>query len=382
MKISAAIPAKGSSSRVPAKNLQKVLGVPLFLWAANNLSRVLPRRDIYVDSDSQEILDLAKRHGFSTIQRPLELATNATNGHELMLWQAQNIQTDVLIQHLPPMIFLRAETIQKGIELIKSGYDSAFTLIENHFYRWDEDGPCYNLRELPNSFTLPKVGIEGMGFYIARKNVLEEERIRTCGKFAPIIIDTFEAIDIDYPEDLEMATAIARGLPRNSEYTRGISRYMKWDALRLVVLDVDGVMTDGGMFYTESGDQFKKFNTKDGIAIKQMVDAGIEVRFLSSGTNVKLIGERARTLGVTTTYCGLEKKMKILRQWVEELQVKREEIAYIGDDINDLEAMALAGFVVCPSDATDEVRFRADVVLETAGGGGCIREFWNCFIKD
>mgnify|MGYP006425838889 CR=1 FL=1 len=381
MKIAAAIPAKGSSSRVPSKNLQKVLGVPLFLWAANNLSRVLAQRDIYVDSDSIEILEIAQSHGFSTIQRPSDLATNATNGHELMLWQASNIECDVLIQHLPPMLFLREETIRRGIDLIKNGYDSAFALVEEHFYMWDDNGPCYDLKNLPNSFTLPKVGIEGMGFYISRKDVLEKERVRTCGKYAPVAINSFESIDIDYPEDLALATAVAKGLDRNSEYTCGISQYLKRDNIKLLVLDVDGVMTDGGMYYSESGDQLKKFNTKDGIAIKRMVDAGIEVRFLSSGTSANLIAERGKTLGVSTTYCGLEKKTKVLGSWIETLQLPREEIAYIGDDINDLDAMKCAGFVACPSDALEEVCINADVILDAPGGGGCIREFWERFIK-
>lgn len=381
MKIAAAIPAKGTSSRVPSKNLQPILGVPLFLWAANNLQRVLPRKDIYIDSDSIEILELAEKHGFSTIERPTELATNATNGHELMLWQSSNIETDILIQHLPPMIFLREQTIRRGIELIEEGYDSAFTLIEDHLYMWNDDGPCYDLKNLPNSFTLPKIGIEGMGFYIAKKAVLDKEKVRTCGKFKPIPINTFEAIDIDYPEDLELASAIAQGLDRNSEYIRGVDQYFLPEKIKLLILDVDGVMTDGGMYYSESGDQFKKFNTKDGIAIKRMVDSGIEVRFLSSGTNVNLIQERATTLGVKTVYCGLQKKTEILDNWIKDLNLRKQEIAYIGDDINDLDAMKMAGFVTCPSDAIDEVKRQSNVTLKSVGGNGCIREFWDRFIK-
>ena len=381
MKVTAAIPAKGTSSRVPSKNLQPILGVPLFLWAANNLNRVLPKKDIYIDSDSREILDLAEKHGFSTIERPSDLATNATNGHELMLWQASKIDTDVLIQHLPPMIFLREQTIKLGIELIEKGKDSAFTLTEDNLYMWNEDGPCYDLKNLPNSFTLPKIGIEGMGFYIARKAVLEKEKVRTCGNFQAIPINAFEAIDIDYPEDLEMASAIAQGLDRNSEYIKGIDRLSCPHNIKLLILDVDGVMTDGGMYYSESGDQFKKFNTKDGIAIKRMVDSGIEVRFLSSGTNIQLIQERANTLGVKTVYCGLQKKTEILESWINDLNFKKHEIAYIGDDINDLDAMKMAGFVTCPNDAIDQVKRQSNVILDSLGGHGCVREFWDRFVK-
>ena len=101
-----------------------------------------------------------------------------------------------------------------------------------------------------------------MGFYIARKAVLEKEKVRTCGNFQAIPINAFEAIDIDYPEDLEMASAIAQGLDRNSEYIRGIDKLSCPDNIKFLVLDVDGVMTDGGMYYDESGDQFKNLTLR------------------------------------------------------------------------------------------------------------------------
>ena len=118
MKIVGIIPAKGSSSRTINKNRQKVLNVPLFLWAANNLNRVLDRSDIYIDSDSKEILSLAKYYGFSIIERPSNLATNATNGNELLQWEASNVKADLYIQHLPPMIFLKKDTLKKGMDKV------------------------------------------------------------------------------------------------------------------------------------------------------------------------------------------------------------------------------------------------------------------------
>jgi len=383
MKIAAAIPAKGTSNRVPSKNMQQILGVPLFLWAANNLNRVLPKEDIYIDSDSDETLALAEKFGYQTIKRPSDLATNATDGNQLMLWQASNLDADIIIQHLPPMIFLKAETIRKALSAIRDdGYDSAFAINEEAFYLWDENGARYDLKNIPNSFTLPKLRIEGMGFYACRKEKLVETGVRVCGRSASIEIDAFESVDIDNPIDLEMARAIAGGLSRDSKYTAGLSQYFSRPNIKLLVLDVDGVMTDGGMYYTESGDQFKKFDTKDGIAIKRMVESGIEVRFLSSGTNVGLIKNRAETLGVQVAHCGLEKKTEILGRWIEELSLKKEDIAYIGDDINDLEAMKMSGFTVCPSDAVVEIKSSVNVVLTSDGGASCVREFWETYIKE
>lgn len=152
--------------------------------------------------------------------------------------------------------------------------------------------------------------------------------------------------------------------------------------VKLLVLDVDGVMTDGGMYYTESGDQFKKFNTKDGIGIKMAQRQGTRVAFLSSGTNTNIINARAQTLGVELVYAGTDEKLGILSGWCKELGIAFDEVAYVGDDVNDLECINAVGLSACPSDAMDAVRSRVTVVLTNGGGQGCVREFIdNCILK-
>ncbi|MCP4135911.1 MAG: N-acylneuraminate cytidylyltransferase [bacterium] len=379
MKVVGCIPAKGTSSRVESKNMQKVLGVPLFLWAANNLSRVLNKKDIYIDSDSDEIIELAVSNGYNYIKRSADLATNATDGNELMLWEAGNVDADVYIQHLPPMIFLKKETIEKALDKIKEGYDSAFAVSKEQCYRWGDDGPKYDLKNIPNSFTLPTTIIEGMGFYVTKKEALFETRLRVAKKYAMIEIDCFEAVDIDYPIELEFARSIAKGLDRNSEYTSGI-KYQNDCDIKLLVVDVDGVMTDGGMYYTESGDQFKKFNTKDGLGIKKLQRKGINVAFLSSGVNKNLINNRAETLGVTLVHAGAEEKSVTLKKWMDELGIEFEHIAYIGDDVNDFELIKKCALTACPKDAVDPIKNASKIVLNKKGGNGCVREFVDNFI--
>jgi 3-deoxy-D-manno-octulosonate 8-phosphate phosphatase (KDO 8-P phosphatase) len=150
---------------------------------------------------------------------------------------------------------------------------------------------------------------------------------------------------------------------------------MQRSAIRLLVLDVDGVMTDGGMYYTESGDQFKKFDTKDGMGIKLAMELGIQVAFLSSGTNTNIIHARANTLGVKLVHVGPEEKFGILSGWCKELGIGLDEVAYIGDDVNDLECITKVGISACPSDAVWAIRKAANVVLALNGGQGCVREF-------
>ncbi len=152
--------------------------------------------------------------------------------------------------------------------------------------------------------------------------------------------------------------------------------------IRFLVLDVDGVLTDGGMYYTESGDEFKRFNTRDGLGISRLTKSGFSIGLLSSGKNKKLIQSRASLLGVQFVHVGFEAKFPTLDAWRKKLKLTWEEIAYIGDDVNDLEVISYVGFSACPADATDKVKKAADVILKKKGGEGCVREFIERFLME
>jgi 3-deoxy-D-manno-octulosonate 8-phosphate phosphatase (KDO 8-P phosphatase) len=147
------------------------------------------------------------------------------------------------------------------------------------------------------------------------------------------------------------------------------------NAIKLVILDVDGVLTDGGMYYTENGDQFKKFNTKDGLAIKRLAQNGIMFGIISNGSNTNLINLRAAHLGINHVYCGIDNKLTILKAWLQKLKIQPSEVAYIGDDVNDIECMQYVGFTACPNDAHFKIKAIANTILQLNGGQGCVREF-------
>ena len=375
------VPAKGSSERTPSKNLQPILGIPLFLWAANNLSRVLPKEDIYIDSNSDEILNLAREHGFQAIRRPEDLATNATDGNKFMLWEVSNVEAEIYIQHLPPMPFLKKNTLTNALQEVKNGsHDSAVGVIREQLYLWKDGQPTYDKKNIPNSFTLPETIEECMGLYVTTRDSILTHKTRFGNTPYLQELDKFEAIDIDYPSDLELARAVAAGLGANTEYTSGIIGMNRRDDIRLLVLDIDGTMTDGGMYYTASGDELKKFNTKDGMAIKELTKRGVDVAFLSSGFTKTIIEHRAKMLGVKLVHIGTEPKMDILNRWAEELGLTLDQVAFVGDDINDLCAAETVGLFACPNDAVDAVKNKSHVVLDAEGGRGCVREFIDRYL--
>lgn len=152
--------------------------------------------------------------------------------------------------------------------------------------------------------------------------------------------------------------------------------------VRFLILDVDGVMTDGGMYFSENGDQLKKYNTKDGMAIMELTKNNFAVGIISSGFKTEMVKSRASLLNIPYFYVGRESKMKILSKWCEDLKIDLSEVAIIGDDINDLSVMKSVGLSVCPADAVPLVKKQADIVLHTAGGRGCVREFIDHYLLD
>ena len=224
MKIVGFVPAKGSSTRLSSKNKRKILGVPIFLWAANNLSRVLPKQDIYVDSDDEDILNLARKNGFNVIKRPAFLATNDTDGNKLLEWEAHNVDADIYIQHLPPMIFCRKSTILNGIDSVKAGYDTAVYLHDEKNYIWKNGKPTYNLEKIPNSFDLEPQTSECMGLYVVNAKAFKNTKMRINHNFKVLKIDNFEKNDIDYEHDFIQAEALANYFYKNkiTQYYDGI----------------------------------------------------------------------------------------------------------------------------------------------------------------
>jgi YrbI family 3-deoxy-D-manno-octulosonate 8-phosphate phosphatase len=150
--------------------------------------------------------------------------------------------------------------------------------------------------------------------------------------------------------------------------------------IKLLVLDVDGVLTDGGMYFTENGDQIKKFNTKDGLGIMRLQQTNVQVAFLSSGFTHSMVQKRAEMLGVSLCYVGQDKKLEVLSNWCSELAIDLNQVAYLGDDVNDLECIRKVGFSACPVNAVNAVKTEVDIILSNKGGDGCVRNFIDNYL--
>jgi 3-deoxy-D-manno-octulosonate 8-phosphate phosphatase (KDO 8-P phosphatase) len=151
--------------------------------------------------------------------------------------------------------------------------------------------------------------------------------------------------------------------------------------IKFVILDVDGTMTDGGVYIDDNKVETKKFNIKDSTGILLAQSVGIEFMILT-GRSSKCVEHRMTELSIKYVVQGIRNKLEYIKEFVTTHDISPENIAYIGDDLNDLPAMYYAGISACPEDAVDEVKDFCDLVLPRKGGEGTIRVFVEILLKE
>lgn len=150
--------------------------------------------------------------------------------------------------------------------------------------------------------------------------------------------------------------------------------------VRALVLDVDGVLTDGALYYGPEGRSFKRFDVKDGMGIVLLQKAGVRVAFLSADASDGVL-KRARKLGVRDAYVGVQDKSAAFDRFLRARGLAAAEVAYVGDDINDVPVLSRAGVAIAPADAVPEVRRAAHWVTSRPGGRGAVREICEAILK-
>lgn len=150
---------------------------------------------------------------------------------------------------------------------------------------------------------------------------------------------------------------------------------------RLVITDIDGVWTDGGMYYTAQGDAMKKFSVRDGWGVAMLRLHGIET-VIMTGENMEIVTQRARKLRIGHCYLGVENKLRLAERLCGELHISLRDIAFIGDDINDLPLLRSVGFSAAPAGASDYIQREVHYVTNTPGGRGAFREFVEKILSD
>ena len=149
--------------------------------------------------------------------------------------------------------------------------------------------------------------------------------------------------------------------------------------IRALILDVDGVLTDGGMYYGPGGEGLKRFNVKDGMGLRLVIDAGIAVALIS-GENSEILRRRAEKLKIADIFVGIEDKLQTMESFLASKKIGADETAYVGDDVNDLPAMKKTALPIAVADAVPEVRKAAKWITSRKGGDAAVREVCDALL--
>ena len=213
MKVVAFLPAKGHSERVQNKNLKLLCGKPLFLHTLEKLASCDFIDEVYLDSESDLILNWAPYLRYISLKRDPSLANNKTDGHQLFYNEVKQVDADIYIQILGTSPFIKKETILRGINILKENpeYDSVALVRKDKQYTWNNKGPMYDKNHIPNSKDLPDTIIETMGMYIVRSEVAHKNKQRLGEHVYLLEAEPIESVDIDTPADFYLAECVMKG---------------------------------------------------------------------------------------------------------------------------------------------------------------------------
>lgn len=214
MRVVGVLPAKGSSERVEGKNVKPLGGTPLFKINLKKLVSSVMINEAYLDTESEQLIALAKDVRCKAFKRDPLLASNQTDGNKLLVNFAKSIDADIYVMLLCTSPFISVTTINKAVKILVENkrYDSVVAVRKEKFYQWKDGMPSYNVTNIPNSKDLNDTVIETMSLYVIRKEVLLNDECRIGRRPYLLELTHLESLDINYPDDFELAEVIHRGL--------------------------------------------------------------------------------------------------------------------------------------------------------------------------
>ena len=366
------IPLRKGSKGIPNKNKRKMVGRPLFTWVLgeavfSNLDEVV----VYTDDESV-IEFIAKEYHWTNkikaILRSEESANDTASTEFAMIEFCEFINYDFdsfcLLQATSP--FTRKEDINACLEKLNEDYDSALTVVNTHRFLWDKYGNALNYKpqERPRRQDFDGLLIENGAVYTTTKESLKSTKNRLGNKVAVVQMPEESLHEIDSETDW---TVVEQLLIERQK------RNKKSDKITHFVLDVDGVFTDGTITYTKDGEHTKSFDMRDGMGLEILRQFNITVMIMTS-ENSELVAKRMQKLKIEHVFLGVKDKYTLLNNIILEEGIALSNVAYIGDDVNDLTNICSVGWSLTPNNATDIVKHNADVVLSKNSGAGAIRE--------
>ena len=376
------IPVRGGSKSIPLKNIKMLCGNPLVYWSIKAACGCKYIDKVFVATDSDVIRETINSYKFGKdsklfskveiIGRSMESATDTATTEYAMLEFAENYEFDniTLIQATSPL--LTSDDLERGFEIfVEEGTDSVLSVVSQKRFHWNTDlngfaqPTNYDVFNRPRRQEFNGYLVENGAFYITSRIALINSGNRVSGNIRVVEMSEDTFFEIDEPSDWIIIEALMK--------KRQVHKLDKKVEIKMVLTDCDGCLTDSGMYYSEKGDELKKFNTRDGIGFSLLREKGI-ITGIITGESVELNRRRAEKLKLDILEAGCKDKASVVKKICKERKIELENVVYIGDDINDIEVIEMVGIGCCPADAMPQVKEVAKVVTNCKGGEGVIRE--------
>lgn len=382
----ALIPLRGGSKSIPLKNIKMINGMPLVYWVLDAACGCRYLDKVFVSTDSDKIRNVVEEYGsdrVEVISRSESTARDNSSTESVMLEFAENYDFEniMLIQATSPL--LESKDLDKGFELISNNiYQSVLSVVRQKRFIWEESTgghhPVnYDYKNRPMRQNFNGFLVENGAFYITSKENLLQSKNRISGSIGAVEMDEESYFEIDEPSDW----IIVESLLKQKKGKVESSLEQSFRDIKLLITDCDGVLTDGGMYYSENGDELKKFNTKDGMGVQRLRSIGIDT-IIITGEKSELVKRRAKKLGINEVYLGIKDKEPLVSEIATKRKIGLNEIAYLGDDINDLEAIKSVGLGCCVADAMKCVKDVSQYIISAKGGEGALREVAELIISN
>lgn len=372
------IPVRGGSKSIPLKNIKKINHRPLVYWVIKAAVESKNIDMIYVSTDSPIIRDTVDAFSFpnvKVIDRSPETASDTASTESAMLEFARKYEFTniILIQATSPL--LTAKDIEGGFELFrKDDTTSVFSAVRQKRFIWNINkngfavSQNYDPLHRPRRQEFDGYLVENGAYYITSRTDLLNTGCRMSGNIRAYEMTEDAYFEIDEPSDW----LIIEQLMKKNNCAASVIQ-TKLGSIKMFLTDCDGCLTDGGMYYSESGDEFKKFNTKDGMGLANLMKSGVITGIITK-ENTDMVRRRAEKLRLNELHMGVVDKLAVARDLCNKYNISMDEVAYVGDDLNDIELLQAVGFSASVNNALPDAKNAADYVTSKNGGDGAVRE--------
>jgi YrbI family 3-deoxy-D-manno-octulosonate 8-phosphate phosphatase len=385
MKYLALIPARGGSKGIPLKNIKLLAGKPLINYSVDAALGADEIIKVIISSDSHQIYEVYQSYYALNDRvdfhwRSEETASDTASTESAMLEFAasgRSFENIILIQATSPL--LKSEDLKLGIkkyETTKAG--GVISVVRQKRFFWGENGDSsisplnYNPKNRQRRQDFQGDLVENGAFYITSRDLLLASKCRISPPYQLQEMSEDSYFEIDSPEDWTIVENLLKG------HKRRIADFSK---IKILLTDVDGVLTDAGMIYDSDGAESKRFNTRDGKAFELLKGRDIYTGIVTA-EETSMVAWRAKKIKADFLYQGISNKLKVVTELLESLNLGFENLAYIGDDINDIDVLSKSGVSACPADAEEAVKSIVQFTMNRNGGEGVVRELVNMILAN